>query len=111
MLHYEHEIILLHSTERTLTLTGPGQGGSRIPCRRGRQPSRVGVPTYKFARFSQKPHEIKKMLVRWGAGARRGRSPSIRHCRNSYFWLSMRIFFTIKISFHRQLLFLTTSQK
>ena len=30
------------------------RGGSRIPRRRGHQPSRRGAPTYKFARFSQK---------------------------------------------------------
>ena len=43
------------------------RGGSRISRRRGRQPSGGGAPTYKFARFSQKLHEIKKSLVRKGA--------------------------------------------
>ena len=42
------------------------RGGSRIPRRRGRQPSRRGAPAYKFARFSEKLHEIKKILVRGG---------------------------------------------
>ena len=29
-----------------------------------------GAPTYKFARFSQKLHEIKKILILgWGGGA------------------------------------------
>ena len=55
------------------TQGGIHMGGSTIPCRRGRQPSRSGRPTYKFARFSQKLYEIKKNLVRRG-GARRGRS-------------------------------------
>ena len=36
------------------------RGGYRIPYRRGHQ-SLGGVPTYKFAGFSQKLHEIKKM--------------------------------------------------
>ena len=45
------------------------RGGSRIPCRRGRQPSR-GEPTYDFVKFSEKLHEIKKILGRRG-GARR----------------------------------------
>ena len=44
------------------------RGGSRIPRRRGRQPSRRGAPAYKFARFSEKLHEIKKILVRRGGG-------------------------------------------
>ena len=47
----------------------PPRGGSRIPRRRGRQP--WGAPTYKFARFSQKLHEIKKILVRREGGAPR----------------------------------------
>ena len=42
------------------------RGGSRIPRRRGRQPSRRGAPAYKFVRFSKKLHEIKKILVRRG---------------------------------------------
>ena len=45
-----------------------GRGGSRIPRRKGRQSCRRDVPTYKFARFSEKLHEIKKNLVRWGGG-------------------------------------------
>ena len=48
------------------------QSGSRIPRRRGRQPSRRRAPAYKFARFSEKLHEIKKILVRRG-----GRTPSL----------------------------------
>ena len=35
------------------------RGGSRIPRRRG-------APDNKFARFSEKMHEMKKILVRWG---------------------------------------------
>ena len=35
------------------------RGGSRIPRRRG-------APGYKFARFSEKMHEMKKILVRGG---------------------------------------------
>ena len=42
------------------------RGGSRIPRRRGRQPCR-GVPTYDFAKFSKKLHEIEKILVHRGA--------------------------------------------
>ena len=37
------------------------RGGSRIPCRRGRRPSR-GAPTYNFVKFSEKLHEIEKIL-------------------------------------------------
>ena len=44
------------------------RGKPRIPHRRGHQPSRRGVPAYKFA---EKLNEIKKCLVR-----RRGRLPS-----------------------------------
>ena len=39
------------------------RGGYRIPCRRGRQ-LLGGEPTYEFAGFPQKLHEIKKILVR-----------------------------------------------
>ena len=45
------------------TLDHLRRGGYRIPCGRGRQPWGGGVPTYKFAGFSQKLHEIKKSLV------------------------------------------------
>ena len=44
------------------------RGGSRIPRRRGRQPYR-GAPTYDFAKFCEKLHEIEKILGRRGAGA------------------------------------------
>ena len=37
------------------------RGGSRIPRRRGRQLSK-GAPTCKFAKFSEKLHEIEKIL-------------------------------------------------
>ena len=37
----------------TISKWHPISGGSRIP-RRSRQPSRRGVPAYKFARFSEK---------------------------------------------------------
>ena len=49
--------------------------GSRIPRRRGRQPSRRRAPAYKFARFSDKLHEIKKILVCRG-GCAPGELPS-----------------------------------
>ena len=39
------------------------RGGSRIPRRRGRQPS-GGAPTYDFAKFCEKLHEIEKILGR-----------------------------------------------
>ena len=39
-------------------------GGSRISLRRGRQLSR-GVPTYDFAKISQKLHEIERI---WAPG-------------------------------------------
>ena len=45
------------------------RGGSRIPRRRGRQPSR-GAPTYDFAKFCEKLHEIEKILGRRGARTR-----------------------------------------
>ena len=48
------------------------RGGSRIPRRRGRQPSRGEAPTYDFAKFCEKLHEIEKFLGRRG-GARRVR--------------------------------------
>ena len=41
------------------------RGGYRIPRRRGRQPS-GGAPTYDFAKFSEKLHEIEKILGRRG---------------------------------------------
>ena len=62
-----------------LTLQDPVQGGSRIPHRRGHQPSRRGVPTYKFARCSQKLHEIKRILVS-GGGHMPEVPPWICHC-------------------------------
>ena len=43
-------------------------GGSRISPRRGRQLSR-GAPTYDFAKFSQKLHEI-EIIWTPGGGAR-----------------------------------------
>ena len=43
------------------------RGGSRIPCKRGRRPSR-GTPTYNFVKFSEKLHEIEKILSRGGGG-------------------------------------------
>ena len=56
------------------------RGGSRIPCRRERGPSRE-APTYNFVKFSQKPHEIEKILGSGGRGGEcRGRPPPwIRH--------------------------------
>ena len=47
------------------------RGGYRIPRRRGANPWGVGrgAPTYKFAGFSQKLHEIKKILIRRGGAA------------------------------------------
>ena len=54
------------------------RGGSRIPRRRGRHPSRRGRQHTNMPDFSQKLHEIKKILVR-GGGARRGCPPWIRH--------------------------------
>ena len=45
------------------------RGGSRISRRRGCQPSR-GSPTYDFAKFCKKLHEIEEILGRrWGAHA------------------------------------------
>ena len=52
------------------------RGGSRIPRRRGRQPSRRWAPTYKFARFVEKMHEIKKIFVR-GGGRAQGAPPPL----------------------------------
>ena len=45
------------------------RGGYRIPDRRGRQPSGRWAPAYKFARFVEKLHEIKKSLVGGAPGA------------------------------------------
>ena len=45
------------------------RGGSRIPRRRGRQPSRGRAPTYDFAKFCEKLYEIEKILGRRGAHA------------------------------------------
>ena len=43
------------------------RGGSRIPRRRGRQPSKGGgAPTYDFAKFCKKLHEIEEILGRAG---------------------------------------------
>ena len=57
------------------------RGGSRIPRRRGRQPSRVGAPTYDFAKFRKKLHEIEKILGRRGGAP--GAPPLIRHWQYS----------------------------
>ena len=51
-----------------------GRGGSRISRRRGRRRYGGGggglAPTYDFDKFSEKLHEIEKILGRWrGAGA------------------------------------------
>ena len=51
------------------------RGGSRIPCRRGRQPSRGGRQHTIFVKFSEKLHEIEKILGRRGGGALRVRPP------------------------------------
>ena len=51
-------------------------GGSRIPRKRWRQPSR-GAPTYDFAKISKKLHEIWKILGRGGRTPRL--VPWIRH--------------------------------
>ena len=40
------------------------RGGSRIPRRRGANPP-GGVPTYDFAKFHEKLHEIEKILGHW----------------------------------------------
>ena len=43
------------------------RGGSRIPRRRGRQPAKGGgAPTYDFAKFYKKLHEIEEILGRAG---------------------------------------------
>ena len=47
-------------------------GGSRISSRRGRQLPR-GAPTYDFAKFSQKLHEIERIST--PGGGREGRAP------------------------------------
>ena len=47
--------------------TSPSRGGSRIPRRRERQPSR-GAPTYDFAKFSKKLPETGEILGHGGAG-------------------------------------------
>ena len=45
-------------------------GGSRIPRRRGHQHSGEGAPTYDFAKFCEKLHEIEKNVGPWGGGGR-----------------------------------------
>ena len=60
----------------TMTRLGPGNkskgtipsGGSRTSPRRGRQLSR-GSPTYDFANFFVKPHEIERIRTPGGGGA------------------------------------------
>ena len=46
----------------------PSRGGYRILRRRGLQPSGGGTPTYDFAKFSEKLHEIEKILGCRGGG-------------------------------------------
>ena len=54
-----------------LDLNTQASGGSRISPRRGRQlPG--GAPTYDFAKFSQKLHEIKRI---WAPGGGVPRAP------------------------------------
>ena len=40
------------------------RGGSWIPRLRGANPRGGGAPTYDFAKFSEKLHDIEKILVR-----------------------------------------------
>ena len=47
--------------------TPTSSGGSRISSRRGRQLPGGGVPTYNFAKFSQKLHEIERIWTPEGA--------------------------------------------
>ena len=51
-----------------LLLFDIGRGGSRIPRRRGANPR--GVPTYDFAKFCEKLHEIEKILGHGGGACR-----------------------------------------
>ena len=50
----------------------------------------MGAPTYKFAGFSQKLHEIKKILVRGEGGG------EIRHCKLSLF-ITERLFSKMEV--------------
>ena len=55
-----------HVSLHVLIICQKYQSGSRIPRKSGRQPSRRRAPAYKFAKFVEKLHEIKKILVRSG---------------------------------------------
>ena len=64
-------------------------GGSRISPRRGRQlPGGGGAPTYDFAKFSQKMHEIEKFGPPGGGGACK-----ILHCRSAtvYYYIKNKV--------------------
>ena len=68
-------IFYLHPTARVQQLVYfiLIRGGSRIPCRSGRRPSGV-APTYDFVKFSEKLHEIEKVLGH-GGGVHTGDAP------------------------------------
>ena len=59
--------------------------GSRCPV--GGAPTLREAPTYDFSKFSEKMHEIEKILGRWRGGGRRGRlfgSATENHARCNY---------------------------
>ena len=56
------------------------RGGSRIPRRRGRQPSRRGRQHMILTKISKKPHQLEKILAHRG-GHIPGVPPQIRHCK------------------------------
>ena len=66
------------------------RGGSRIPCRRGRQPSRRRRQSTILLKFSKKLHEIEKILGCRGVGAHLGHPPLNLPLKYIVFYLHMR---------------------
>ena len=61
------QILFEPKTPQSPLITEFTSGGSRISPRRGRQLPR-GAPTYDFAKFSQKLHEIERIWTPGGGG-------------------------------------------
>ena len=68
-----HVFVLSVWTIKNIANIASFRGGSRILLRRGRQPSREEAQTYDFGKFSEKLHEIEKILEH--RGARAGSAP------------------------------------
>ena len=60
---------ILNYLESFISIAGADPG---FPVGGGANPRGGGAPTYDFAKFCEKLHEIEKILGRWGVGGARG---------------------------------------